>query len=231
MFVSSVNLLLLWDIDGTLTASGGAGMHAMQLGLRNALGIEGTLDDIEFAGRTDRWIIRRIFEKFGVPHTEENFARYVEGYLAALPAALANPRARVLPGVRELLAAAAARADLAQGLLTGNLRRGAQAKLTHHGLWEFFPFGGFADDGELRHEISPHALRRAHEHARVTFATARVWVIGDTPHDIACARAIGARALAVATGSHTREQLAAHAPDAVLADLADTAAFWRVVES
>ena len=221
--------LLLWDIDGTLIASGGAGMLALRVGLRDGLGIDGSLDDIDFAGRTDRWIVRRIFEKFSVPHSEENFARLIDGYVAALPAALANPRARVLPGVRELLATAATRGDVTQGLLTGNLRRGAQAKLSHHGLWDFFPFGGFADDGELRNDISPHALRRAQEHTRIAFAAERVWVIGDTPHDIECARTIGARTLAVATGRHTHEQLAAHAPDAVMPDLADTAAFWKLI--
>jgi phosphoglycolate phosphatase len=229
IFVSSVKTLLLWDIDGTLIASGGAGMHALQIGLRTGLGVDGSLADIDFAGRTDRWIARRIFEKFSLPHNEENFTRLIDGYIAALPAALANPRARVLPGVREILAAAAARDDVAQGLLTGNLRRGAQTKLGHHGLWDYFPFGGFADDAELRNEISPHALRRAHEHAAVTFHPDRVWVIGDTPHDIECGRIIGARTLAVATGSHTCEQLASHRPDAVLPDLADTAGFWKIV--
>ena len=224
-----VNLLLLWDIDGTLIASGGAGMHALRTGLRAAFGIEGPLDDIDFAGRTDRWIVRRIFEKFSVPHTEENFARCIDGYIAALPAALANPRARVLPGVRELLAVIATRDSLAQGLLTGNLRRGAHAKLSHHGLWDFFPFGAFADDGETRNDLSPHALRRAREHTGVSFAPERVWVIGDTPYDIECGRAIGARTLAVATGGHTLQQLAAYAPDALLPDLADHAAFWRIV--
>ena len=226
---SLVNTLLLWDIDGTLIASGGAGMLALQRGLRDGLGLDGSLDDIEFAGRTDRWIARRIFEKFSVPHTEENFTRLIDGYIANLPPTLANPRARVLPGVRDLLANAAARADVAQGLLTGNLRRGAQATLSHHGLWEFFPFGGFADDAEPRNDIAPHALRRAQEHTRVAFSPDRVWVIGDTPHDIECGKSIGARTLAVATGSHTREQLAAHAPDAVFPDLADTIAFWKLI--
>ncbi|MSU25520.1 MAG: HAD family hydrolase [Opitutus sp.] len=221
--------LLLWDIDGTLIASGGAGMRALRLALLRVFAIDGSLDDIDFAGRTDRWIIRRICEKFGLPVTEENFTRLFDGYVAALPAELAHPAARVLPGVRDLLFAAAARPGLAQGLLTGNMRRGAQVKLAHHGLWDFFPFGGFADDGELRNDISPHALRRAHEHAQVTFAPERVWVIGDTPHDIACARVIGARALAVATGGHTRDELAAHAPDALLPDLADADAFWKLV--
>jgi phosphoglycolate phosphatase-like HAD superfamily hydrolase len=226
-----VQTLLLWDIDGTLIASGGAGMFALQTGLHQALGIEGSLDDIDFAGRTDRWIVRRIFEKFSVPYSEENFTRLIDGYIAALPTTLLNPRARVLPGVREILAQADARDDVAQGLLTGNLRRGAQTKLGHHGLWEFFPFGGFADDGEMRNEISPHALRRANEHAKVTFSPERVWVIGDTPHDIECGRVIGARTLAVATGSHTVAQLAARQPDAVLPDLADVAEFWRIIAS
>lgn len=225
----SVKTLLLWDIDGTLIASGGAGMRALRQALLRVFAINGSLDDIDFAGRTDRWIIRRICEKFGLPVTEENFTRLFDGYVAALPAELANPAARVLPGVRELLAAAATRPGVAQGLLTGNMRLGAQVKLGHHGLWGFFPFGGFADDGEQRNDISPHALRRAHEHARVIFAPDRVWVIGDTPHDIACARVIGARALAVATGSHTVAELAAHQPDAVFTDLADTKKFFALI--
>jgi len=221
--------LLLWDIDGTLIASGGAGMRALRAALSRVFAIDGPLDDVDFAGRTDTWIMRRIFEKFGLPATEENFTRYFEGYVAALPTEMTNPHARVLPGVRELLSAVAARTDLAQGLLTGNARRGAAVKLGHHGLWDYFPFGGFADDGEFRNDISPHALRRAHEHTRVKFAPDRVWVIGDTPYDIECGRVIGARTLAVATGSHTPAQLAAHAPDALLPDLADADAFWKIV--
>lgn len=221
--------LLLWDIDGTLIASGGAGMRALRVALTRVFAVDGPLDDVDFAGRTDTWIMRRIFEKFGLPATEDNFTRYFEGYVAALPTAMTNPQARVLPGVRELLSAVAARDDLAQGLLTGNARRGAAVKLGHHGLWDYFPFGGFADDGEFRNDISPHALRRAHEHTRTTFAPERVWVIGDTPYDIECGRVIGARTLAVATGSHTPAQLAAHKPDALLPDLADSAAFWKIV--
>jgi phosphoglycolate phosphatase len=224
-----VKTLLLWDIDGTLVASGGAGMKALRVALRGVFAIDGSLDDIEFAGRTDRWIMRRIFEKFNLPASEDNFSRYADAYVAALPAALANPHARVLPGVRALLAAAAAHGDVAQGLLTGNIRRGAAVKLGHHGLWDYFPFGAFADDSEWRDDLGPHALRRAREHTGTEFLPDRVWIIGDTPHDIACARAIGGRALAVATGSHTAGALAAHAPDALLTDLADHAAFWKII--
>lgn len=221
--------LFLWDIDGTLISSGGAGMRALQAALQTSFALEGSLADIDFAGRTDRWIMRRIFAKFGLAATEENFARYFEAYLAALPAELANPSARVLPGVAALLQAAAARGDIVQGLLTGNVRRGAEIKLGFHGLWQHFPFGAFADDSELRNELGPHALRRARIHAGVEFDLNRVWVIGDTPHDIECGRAIGARTLALATGSHSAAELAAHHPTAVLENLHDAAAFWKAV--
>ena len=221
--------LLLWDIDGTLIASGGAGMRALQVALQREFGLVGSLADIDFAGRTDRWIIREVFRKFAVPPTEANFTRLFEGYVAELPTALANPQARVLPGVREVLQAARAHGMFAQGLLTGNMRRGAQAKLGHHGLWDFFAFGAFGDDSELRNDLGPHALRRAAEHHGLDFAADCVWIIGDTPHDIACGQAIGARTLAVGTGSATVEQLRAHHPTAVLENLADTAAVLELL--
>jgi phosphoglycolate phosphatase-like HAD superfamily hydrolase len=225
-----MNTLLLWDIDGTLVTSGGAGMRALQVALRAVFGIDGRVDDIDFAGRTDRWIIRQIFGKFGVPATEENFSRYLDGYVTALPAQLADRGVHLLPGVPALLDAAAARGDLALGLLTGNLRRGAETKLGYHGLWRYFPFGAFADDSEDRNDLGPHALRRARAHHGIDFAIDRVWVIGDTPHDIVCGQAFGARTLAVATGRYAVEELRTKQPDAVMADLSDAAAFWRLVD-
>jgi phosphoglycolate phosphatase-like HAD superfamily hydrolase len=225
-----VKLLLLWDIDGTLITSGNAGLHALESALRAGFGIEGSLDDIEFAGRTDPWIMRAIFRKFGVPPSPGNFARLFEGYVAALPRQLHNPHARVLPGVREILRAAADHGAIAQGLLTGNMRRGAQVKLSHHGLWDHFDFGAFGDDSELRNELGPHALRRAGERHGVQFSAANVWVIGDTPHDIACGRAIGARTLAVATGGCSLAQLRDHAPTAVLPDLSATAEILALLQ-
>ena len=221
--------LLLWDIDGTLIDSGGAGMRALGLALKTVFDLDGSLADIEFAGRTDRWIIRQIFNKFGISPTEENFTRCFDGYAKVLPTELALPGARVLTGVRPLLAAAAARNDITQGLLTGNIRRGAEVKLGFHGLWSFFSFGAFADDGEQRNELGPHALRRAHAHAGTPFATERVWVIGDTPHDIACGKIIGARTLAVATGASSFAALAAAEPTALLRDLSDQEAFFRII--
>lgn len=223
--------LLLWDIDGTLILSGGAGARALRVALRAAFGVQASLDDIDFAGRTDTWIMRAIFEKVGLAPTPENFARLFDGYLAALPAALRNPQARVLPGVHAILDAASTHGAIAQGLLTGNMRRSAQAKLEYHRLWERFDFGAFGDDAELRNDLGPHALRRALERHGVHFPADNVWVIGDTPHDIACGQAIGARTLAVATGSATYEQLVAHRPTATVADLSDTTALLRLFSS
>jgi len=223
--------LLLWDIDGTLLGSGGAGMRALRVPLRTLHGIDATLDDIDYAGRTDRHILRQIFTRYDLPVSDPAFDRFLDGYVAALPAELAKSGAHVLPGIPTLLAAAAARPDVTQALLTGNVRRGAQAKLGFHGLWDFFPFGAFADDSEHRNDLGPHALRRAREHTGVDFAPERVWVIGDTPHDIACGRVIGTRTLAVATGGHSAAALAAHRPSAVLPDLGDSAAFWRLIDA
>ncbi len=225
-----MNTLLLWDIDGTLIVAGGAGERALVTALQQAFGITGTLADIELAGRTDRWIARRVLAKFAVPDTPENIVRYLDQYLRALPREMSNPQARTLPGVPELLAAVARHPDMAQGLLTGNLRRGAEIKLGHHELWAHFAFGAFADDGELRNELGPHALRRAAAHHRVDFPVDRVFVIGDTPHDVACGKAIGARTIAVATGRHSVAELRACEPTAVFPTLADTAAVLAVIE-
>lgn len=221
--------LVLWDIDSTLILSGGAGERALVAALQSAFGIVGTLEEIELAGRTDRWIARRILAKFAVPDTPDNVSRYLEGYLHALPSELNNPHAYVLPGVRELLAALAQRGDVAQGLLTGNLRRGAEIKLGHHDLLTHFAFGAFADDSELRNDLGPHAVRRAASHHSVEFAADRVWVLGDTPHDIDCGKAIGASTLAIATGQFTVEQLRAHNPTAVVADLSNTNAILALL--
>jgi phosphoglycolate phosphatase-like HAD superfamily hydrolase len=222
-----VKTLVLWDIDGTLISSGGAGERALISALQTEFGIVGTLEDIELAGRTDPWIARQVLAKFAVSDSAENIARYLHGYLRSLPGELDNPEARTLPGVRELLGALHQRGDVAQGLLTGNLRQGAEIKLTHHQLWAHFHFGAFADDSDSRNELGPHAVRRACAHHSVEFSADRVFVIGDTPHDVACGKIIGAQTIAVATGHFTVEELNRCEPTAVFPDLSDTAAVLR----
>ena len=221
--------LILWDIDGTILHSGGAGMKALESALEGVFGVSGSLVGIDFAGRTDPWIMKQIFSRFGIEGTQANFSSYVDGYIAALPRILAQSNARVLPGVATILSRAAEHPSVVQGLLTGNLRRGAETKLGYHGLWDYFPIGAFADDSEVRNELGPHALRRARGHWGLEFPADRIWIVGDTPHDIACARAFGARAMAVATGGSKASELAAHEPDAILEDLGDPEAFWRAI--
>ncbi len=177
--------LILWDIDGTILRSAGAGMKALNTALEAVFGLSGTFAGIDFAGRTDLWIIRQIFARFGLDDTPENRAAYIEGYIAALPGILKSSDSGVLPGVQAILERAADHPEFVQGLLTGNLRRGAQTKLGFHGLWDYFPIGAFADDSEVRNELGPHALRRARRHWGVDFPPGRVWIVGDTPHDIA----------------------------------------------
>ena len=223
--------LILWDIDGTILHSGGSGMKALHRALHSVFGVSGSFAGIDFAGRTDPWIMRQIFSRFGIEDTPENRASYIEGYIGALPGILASSDARVLPGVAEILGRAAEHPGVVQGLLTGNLRRGAETKLGFHGLWHYFPIGAFSDDSEVRNELGPHALRRARGHWGVDFPAERVWIVGDTPHDILCARAFGARVLAVATGASSVSDLTAHSPDAVLEHLGDPAAFWRALAS
>jgi phosphoglycolate phosphatase len=220
-----VKTLLLWDIDGTLIDSGGAGERALRVSLEREFGISDTLTWLEWAGRTDKWIARQILAHHGIEPTEANIARYLDGYLASVSEEMANPHARVLAGVVEVLTWASTQTHVAQGLLTGNLERGAKIKLGHFNLWKFFPFGAFADDSELRNELGPHAVQRAAAHHRIPFQPDRVYVIGDTPHDIACGKAIGARTVAVATGKFSADALRAFEPDLVYADFSDPAAF------
>lgn len=220
-----VKTLLLWDIDCTLIDSGGAGERALRLALKRVYGIDDTLAWLEYFGRTDVWIARTILTHHQQPTTEANIQRFLDGYLKSVAEEMHNPRGLILPGVSSLLETIAASTDLAQGLLTGNLRRGAETKLGHFGLWKYFPFGAFADDAEQRDELGPYAVRRAKEFHAANFAPDHVVVIGDTPHDIACGKIIGARTIAVATGRYSVEQLRSHQPDTVFGTLADTKAF------
>ena len=216
--------LLLFDIDGTLIVTDEAGLLGFTLALRTAFGAEDDLSRVDFAGATDGDIIRQLFALHGIPFVRENVDHFRTAYFPALAEILPERQGRVLPGVVMLLDALAARDDVQLGLLTGNFAESARLKLAHYGLWNYFPFGAFADDALERNALGPVALRRAQEfRAGVEFDAARdAWIIGDTPKDIACARAFGARVLSVATGRHRMEQLAPHAPDFVQLDLSQT---------
>jgi phosphoglycolate phosphatase len=226
-----VKKLILWDIDGTLLTSGGAGERALVAALKTEFGLDGSLSWLNYSGRTDAWIAHEALRHFGLPETPENIQRYLEGYLRALAAEMPNPHARLHAGILTLLETLHRRADVVQGLLTGNLQRGAHIKLEQFAVWSYFEVGAFADDSPRRNDLGPHALRRARERHGVEFPPKGVFIIGDTPHDIECGKVIDANTIAVATGNFSVEQLQAHAPTAVFADFSDTAAFLRVIDA
>lgn len=218
--------IILFDIDGTLVRTGGAGKAAMEAALVSAFGVRELRDEVDYSGRTDMAISRDLLRVHGIDPTPENQARLRDTYLAHLPPNLREKGGAVCPGVRELLAALAGTPHTL-GLLTGNVERGARTKLDHFGLWDHFACGGFGDAHYDRDDVARAAIASARAHVQRAVDPADVWVIGDTPLDVRCARAIGARAVAVATGWHPLAELEACAPDLALADLSDAERLLR----
>lgn len=223
--------LLLWDIDGTLMWGAGAGEQALVCAMKDTFDIDASLDGIDYSGRTDRHIAHMLIEAYELPLTEENERNFVEAYLNALQDELERRNAHACAGIAEIVEQAHAREQTMQGLLTGNMQRGARLKLSRVGLWEYFPFGAFADDSAVRNELGPHALRRAQEHSASPVAPQAIFVIGDTPHDIGCGKIIGAHTIAVATGKHSLKQLAKHEPSLLFDDFSDTKAFFQAIDA
>jgi phosphoglycolate phosphatase len=223
--------ICLLDIDGTLVLTGGAGQTAFSQTLTNDFAITEINTHVPFAGRSDRAIVADLFSHHGVEASDANWRRFCEGYLSRLDAALVSHQGHVLPGVAKLLAELADRGDVAIGLVTGNVREGARRKLQHFDLWNWFPFGGFGDEHVDRCDIAAAALTAAHSHLSITAngkikangsnSDHAVVVIGDTIHDIRCARSIGALCVAVATGQSTAAELQTGAPDVILNNLID----------
>jgi phosphoglycolate phosphatase-like HAD superfamily hydrolase len=220
--------LLLWDIDATLITSAGAGDKALKHIVLERWGVADDFRDIEIAGRTDIHIVRQILRKYGVAPTDEHVRPFLDAYLHHLEQFLPQLNGRVLPGVAEILARLKPNPDRVLALLTGNLRRGAELKLRRYDLWDYFEFGAFADDHADRNELGAFARARAKEKHGADFAAAQIDVIGDTGHDIACGKIFGARTIAVATGTWSRERLAEHNPDFLFDDLSDVE---RVVDT
>ena len=216
--------LLLWDLDETLVTTAGAGERSIVRSARKHWSVAVDLSLIPYAGCTDRRIGHLIRKHFGIAEDESTLRAYLDDFVNFVSEALPDSRARILPGISEVVEAAHTSPNHQQGLLTGNLRAAAEAKLAPFGLWDYFSFGAFADDAIERLDLGPVALARASACYGVTFAREEVTVIGDTPHDVACARAIGARSLAVASGRFTPEQLAECEPTCLVRSLQEPAA-------
>jgi phosphoglycolate phosphatase len=212
--------LILFDIDGTLIRTGGAGVKAFAKVFATEFNAIDGFERLKFAGRTDVSLLREFFGFHQIPATPENFRRFFERYVFWLDDILSHTEGYVCPGVLQLINGLKA---LPQppllGLLTGNIRLGAEIKLRRYGLWDTFEIGGFADDHEERAQIAAAACERGRHRLDENLRGEQIVVIGDTPFDIQCARAVGAKALAVATGGATLKELRAHQPDWLVDDL------------
>jgi phosphoglycolate phosphatase-like HAD superfamily hydrolase len=212
--------LVLFDVDGTLVHTGGAGVKAFARAFASEFGVPDGTQRLKFAGRTDVSLVREFFTLERIEPSTENFVRFFASYLRWLQQIIPDCKGGACRGVLEFYGALRALPEPPlTGLLTGNIKDGARIKLERYNLWDKFPFGGFADDHEDRDQIAAVALRRGHQEFGRELQKDEVLVIGDTPLDIRCGRAIGAKVLAVATGGAPLEELERHKPDWAVPDL------------
>jgi len=212
--------LVLFDVDGTLVHTGGAGVKAFARTFASEFKVADGFERLRFAGRTDIGLVREFFGFHQIEATPENLQRFFEHYVFWLDHLLKESRTEVCPGVWKLIheLQALPQAPLL-GLLTGNIRLGAEIKLRHFNLWDVFHTGAFGDEHEDRARIAAAALERGSRILGTALRGDEALVIGDTPLDIRCARAIGAKALAVATGGSELAELKRHQPDWAIPDL------------
>ena len=212
--------LVLFDIDGTLVHTGGAGIAAFHRTFAELFNAHDGIEKLKFAGRTDVSLVREFFGIHSIAATPENFQDFFEQYVFRLDYVLAHNQTDICPGVMAFIHALKALPNRPMiGLLTGNIRLGAEIKLRHFHLWDEFETGAFADDNEERDQIAAAAKARASRLLKCELRGEEIVVIGDTPLDIRCGRAIGAKVLAVATGGATLAELKNHKPDWAVEDL------------
>jgi len=229
----SRSALLLFDIDGTLLLSGGAGLRALNQTFEEHFGVPDAFAGIPVAGRTDPGLLSDAAERAGRTLHASELDRFRERYCELLEREieLPGPRKGLMPGVDGLIRRLHESTDTSLALLTGNFARAAQIKLEHFRLWQFFVCGAFGDDAPKRDDLVPVAMARASAARIAPRSAADVVVIGDTPLDVQCAKAGGARSIAVATGSYDQSTLEAHGAGAVLPDLSDVDAFLDAVRA
>jgi phosphoglycolate phosphatase-like HAD superfamily hydrolase len=211
--------LILFDIDGTLINTGGAGVRSLEKAFNELFGVKDTFKDYSMAGKTDRQIMREGLKIQGLLSGDGDLNRLVKEYLRNLKVEINNPMRRFQPGIKGLLDAL--REEwFPLGLLTGNLEEGARIKLEPFGLNEYFPEGAFGSDHEDRDSLLPIAIEKFSRRG-FSFSPGDCVVVGDTPRDVKCARVHGAPNIAVATGPYSKEDLIASDADVVFDTLED----------
>ena len=213
--------LILFDIDGTLVHCGATPRRIFKQALLEVFGTAGPIDAWIFDGKTDPMIVRELMAEAGVPCSREMTERALFLYSEALQKELPKaPDKKIYPGVRELLEELGKHPVLL-GLLTGNIKRGARAKLESLDLWKYFQFGAFADDAAGRKELAEIAVQRAFELSGREFTGKQIVIVGDTEHDINCGRHLGVKAIGVGTGRSSAAKLLEHGADRALEDFSD----------
>ena len=224
--------VILFDIDGTLVLTGGAGQRAMARAFEEVFSVSDAFHNIEMPGRTDSWILSDALAAHGVSWADADLARFREAYLEHLRREIQSPGPRkgVMPGVRALLKALIGRDGVYLALLTGNYQDAARLKLDYFDLWRYFRCGAFGDDAPDRNGLLPKAIATIRSCGGPEVVPSQVVVIGDTPLDVACAAASAARSLAVATGGYDTDALRAAGADTVMEDLGDTRQVLRALQ-
>jgi len=221
MPASLTSLVWLFDIDGTLLLTRGAGREAISLALRDEFGVDDDLSAVPFAGRTDNLILSDVLRRHGLELADGERERFWDRVSAHMRVLMDPPRGSLMPGVPAVLDVIGGEPAWVRALLTGNVAGMARIKLGAFGVFDRFAWGAFGDEAPDRNELARVAVRRAAERDGVP--PERCIVVGDTELDVECARAAGARSVAVATGSSSKEALARVGPDLVLEDLTQSA--------
>lgn len=222
--------LILFDIDGTLIDSGGAGVRSLDLAFEKVFSVPDAFHGISMAGKTDTQIIKESLRKHGLPENG-NFSAIIEAYLAHLRHEILNEGKHVKPGIYEILDQLLTMEEVGLGLLTGNLEQGARIKLEPFDLNRYFPSGAFGSDDEDRNRLLPVAVERFREMFNEKIEARQSLVIGDTPRDVECAHIFGAACIGVATGPYSAEDLVRAGADHVFEDLSNGPDVLRTIRS
>ncbi len=237
VILSAPSRLLLFDIDGTLVDTEGAGIRSLEKGFFEAFPEceSQPFPPLDLRGATDWGVASYLFQHFGLADHGENRKRFFDRYVNFLEAQLVeyslSGKGRALKGVSRLLAELDGAETYLMGLLTGNIEEGARAKLRHYSLDHRFGFGSFGGDRSLRNELGPVAIERAGEFSGRSFRPEETVIVGDTPKDIACARACGAAVIAVATGGIPLSELEDASPDILIQDFSNLEETLAAIES
>ena len=222
---------ILFDIDGTLIDSGGAGVRALNLAFDDMFSVTDAFRGISMAGKTDPQIVAEGLKKHDIKSSNGIVPEFLALYVKHLGTTIDTKKGRVMAGIREALEVLEESDSFTLGLLTGNIERGAMIKLDAYGLARYFATGAFGDDDEDRNRLLPVAVDKLCERKSLSVSFRDCVVIGDTPRDVECAKPYGAYAIAVATGPYSFSSLSGTAADAVFHDLSDTGKLIRILMS